>query len=190
MDENCIIPTPINFNCWKHHAGFIKKQIESIHQKSDLEKLRSYLLKIGESQMDLYCGRHSPGEIAEKIIQQLKKKNILSEKSYHHWLVEKGDDYQLMTLDDRSVWTLRKGKEESRYVHIHPGRYSPHTRRVKALTLKTAIFYLCYERIGDAVLPELDLINKIRIEYLNEPPLKTISVESGLGKLLNQFRSK
>ena len=140
--------------------------------------------------MDLYYGKHSPKEIAEQIIQQLEEKNIRSEKSYNYWLNQREDNYQLMRLSDKSVWTFRKGKEESRYIHIHPGRYSPHTRRVKALTLKTAIFFLCYERIADTDSPEIELINKIRSEYLNESPLKTISAESGLGKLLNLLGSK
>jgi ADP-heptose:LPS heptosyltransferase len=189
VEENCTIPPPINFNCWKHHTGFIKKQIQSVQKRADLEKLKSYLLKIGESQMDLYYGKYSPNEIAEQIAQQLKKKNILSDEIYNLWLNEKGRDYQLITLPDNSFWTLRKGNDSRRYIHIHPGRHSTHTRRVKAPTLKTVILTLCYEKTGETQPEPKELINKIRKEYLNEPPLKTIYSESGLGKLFNLLRT-
>jgi hypothetical protein len=188
LEENCQIAPPINFNCWKHHVGFIKTQIESIQNKNELEKLKTFLVKIGESQMDLYYGIYSPTEIKEQVINNLKKKKIFLLEQYEGWLAENGSDYKMVNLSDKSVWTLRLGENVERYVHIHPGRYSSHTRRVKALTLKTAIFTLCCEKLGDPKLSGKELINEIRKKYLNEPPVKSISVESGLGKLLELLR--
>jgi hypothetical protein len=189
VEENCLVPQPINFNCWKHHTEFIKRQIESVKKLSDLIKLKKLLLKIGESQMDLYFGVHTPSEISEQIIKQLEKRNVLSKESYTFWLNDRGLDYKLLSLSDDSIWTLRKGNDNRRYVHIHPGRYSPHTRRVKAPTLKTAIFTLCYEKVSAPKMKTRDLMNLIRKEYLDEPPLKAVSGESGLGKLLNLLRA-
>ena len=187
MKDNCTLAPPINFNCWKHHSGFIKEQIRSVHSIKDLEKLKKLLLKIGESQMDLYYGNYSPSEISERIITELKKKRVFPLGRYKNWLAENKTDYQLLTLIDSSVWTLRLGENVERYVHIHPGRYSPNTRRVKALTLKTAIFTLCFENLGEQKLCNLELINLVRKNYLNEPPLKSVSKESGLGRLLELF---
>ncbi|MCW8995467.1 MAG: hypothetical protein OQK77_06605 [Psychromonas sp.] len=188
MEQNCKINPPINFNCWKHHAGFIKKQIQSVQHIQDIDKLKTILLKIGESQMDLYYGNYSPMEISERIVNYLKEKKIYLPERYKDWLTRNEIDYQLINLFDKSVWTLRRGEDAERYVHIHPGRYSPNTRRVKALTLKTAIFTLCCEKLGEPKLTGRELINHIRKKYLNEPPLKSISKDGGLGKLLELLR--
>jgi len=185
MDDKCLVPLPINFNCWKHHAGFIKKQIESIRETKDLEELKSYLLKIGESQMDLYFGKYSSLEISEYILQALHQKKTLASEQYKNWLSKEGKNYQLVELKDKSIWTLRLADDITRYVHIHPGRYSPYTVRVKATTLKTAIFVLCFERVGKIKTIHTETVNKIRKKYLDEPPLKSFSTASGLGRLLD-----
>ena len=185
MEEDYNIPLPINFNCWKHHAGFIKKQIESIRETKDLEELKSYLLKIGESQMDLYFGKYSSLEISEYILQALHQKKTLASEQYKNWLSKEGKNYQLVELKDKSIWTLRLADDITRYVHIHPGRYSPYTVRVKATTLKTAIFVLCFERVGKIKTIHTETVNKIRKKYLDEPPLKSFSTASGLGRLLD-----
>ena len=190
MDENCQIPPLINLNCWKHHAGFIKEQIESVKEIKELDQLKVYLLKIGESQMDLYFGGYSPIKLSEQILDYLHSKKIFSEKLYKDWLSEDGKDYQLVELKDKSIWTLRLGDDAERYVHIHPGRYSPNTVRVKATTLKTAIFLLCFERLGAIKSFETAAVNNIRKKYLNEPPLKSFSKASGHGRLIDLFRNK
>ena len=137
---NCSIQLPLTFNCWKHHAGFIKKQIKFYrNEKISGEELQKTLLVIGGSQMDLYVGKLSPQEICDEIISKLRSTEVLAFEDFKQWLFEKGNKYKLIKISDHSVWTLRLGNQEERYVHIHPGRYSPLTLRVKALTLKTAI---------------------------------------------------
>jgi len=190
VDENCQIPPPINFNCWKHHAGFIKKQIEPVKETTEFEELRVYLLKIGESQMDLYFGRFSPTEISEYILNALDRKNISNSEQYKYWLTQEGKDFQLVELKDKSVWALRLNDDIKRYVHIHPGRYSPHTIRVKATTLKTAILVLCSEKIGEINTTETNTVNQIRKKYLYEPPLKSFSDATGLRELINLLHKK
>ena len=188
MEVNCQIDPPVNFNCWKHHVGFIRTQIKSVQNKGELEKLKTILVKIGESQMDLYYGIYPPMEISEQIVNYLEKKKIFLPEQYENWLAENESDYQRINLSDKSVWILRLGENVERYIHIHPGRYSSHTRRVKALTLKTAIFTLCCEKLGNPKLSGKELINDVRKKYLNEPPLKAVTSESGLGKLLELLR--
>jgi hypothetical protein len=190
VDENCQILPPINLNCWKHHAGFIKKQIESVKEIRELEQLKVYLLKIGESQMDLYFGEDTPVKISEQILDYLHSKKLLSSGQYQDWLAEDGKLYQLVELRDKTIWTLRLGDDAERYVHIHPGRYSPNTVRVKATTLRTAIFLLCFEQLGEINFFETETVNNIRKKYLDEPPLKSFSKASGLGSLMDLFRNK
>jgi len=190
VDENCQIPPPININCWKHHAGFIKKQIESIKEIKDLDQLKVYLMKIGESQMDLYLGEYTPLKISTQILDCLYRKKIFSARQYQDWLSKDGKDYQLVELKDGSIWTLRLGDDAESYVHIHPGRYSPNTVRVKATTLKTAIFLLCFEQLGEIKSFETETVNSIRKKYLDEPPLKSFLTASGLGRLIDLFRNK
>lgn len=187
MEENCKVPLPIKLNCWKHHVRFVKNELQNFKSETQLKQLQATLLKIGESQMDLYYGFYSPKEIANHINKYLISISIKSNKEYENWLCKHGTEYQTITLLDNSVWTLRKGDKEKRYIHIHPGRYSPHTVRVKALTLKTTICVLAYSEIKSASEFDIDLINEARKKYLNASPLKIINQERGLGRLITLF---
>jgi hypothetical protein len=187
--ENCKIPPPIKFNCWKHHAIFIKKELKSFKSEAQINQLQSVLLKIGESQMDFYHGFYSPEEIANQTIKQLVFFSIKNSNDYKRWLYMNGKEYNTVTFKDKSIWTLRSGDEEKRFVHIHPGRYSPHTVRVKALTLKTAICVFAFAEIKSVTEFDIDLINEARKMCLKASPLKSINRETGLGKLLTLLKS-
>jgi len=150
-----------------------------------LDELKLYLLKIGESLMDLYFGKYSPEEISKQILDALDRKKIFSFKEYKDWLIKGGKDYQLLKLKDSSVWTLRLGENLERYIHIHPGRHSPQTVRVKAITLKTAILILSFEKIGQIKTIETETINEIRKKHLNDVPIESFSSASGLGRMIN-----
>ncbi|MBT8378043.1 MAG: hypothetical protein KJN64_02295 [Ignavibacteria bacterium] len=189
MKDNCKVLSPIKFNCWKHHALFIKNKLKNYKSEAQLEQLHPTILKIGDSQMDLYYGNLSPDEISNRIINFLDLNSIKNNKKYLCWLCSDGNDYKSMKLKDSSVWTLRSGNEEKRFVHIHPGRYSPHTVRVKALTLKTAIYVSAYSKVKYISVYDIDLINKTRLKYLDASPLKFVNKETGLGKLLTLFNS-
>ncbi|HEY6437234.1 MAG TPA: hypothetical protein VIY47_11645 [Ignavibacteriaceae bacterium] len=190
MDKNCNVRSPVNFNCWKHHAGFIKGQIDSITEIKRLDEPKEHLLQIGDSQMDLYFGKHSPQEISEQIMQILNRRKISSSEQYKSWLAAEEKDYQPVELKDKSAWILRLGEDPRRYVHIHPGRYSPHTVRVKATALKTAIMILCFVQTGEKHKIETEVVNVIRKKYLNEPPLKSFSNTSALKRLIDLFYSE
>jgi hypothetical protein len=190
METNQSVPPPLVLNCWKHHAGFIKKQIDSIRKIKGLEKLKSHILKIGESQMDLYIGKHSPQKISDQILNTLHQNKIFEFEQYKNWLLKEENNYRHIELKDKSIWILRLGDDISRYVHIHPARYSPHTIRVKATTLKTAIFLLCFEHLGKITSFETETVNQIRRDYLNESALKSFSSASGLRRLADLLRNK
>jgi hypothetical protein len=179
------LPLPILLNCWKHHAGFIKEQIHNINpdDKNGVKDILPDLLTIGESQMDLYLGELSPVIIALQIKNQLIKLKVESIKDYKNWILNEGKEYKIIHLPDDSVWTLRIGVNEKRYVHIHPARNSIHTIRIRAITLKTAIIVLSWIRISGGLFDDLKIINKVRKEFLNQPPLKKVYLEKGLAKL-------
>jgi hypothetical protein len=184
MILNCNIPPPVNLNCWKHHAGFIKEQIHLIAPKKISEPgLKKILLTIGESQMDIYLGKLTSTQIAKGITETLKKNFKFKLNNYSKWLSEEKKDYKLLTISDKSVWTLRLGKDQERYIHIHPGRCSPLTIRVKSSTLKTYILSEVFSIDKETKQDELMYINKLRVGFLNLPPLKSISSSKGLLRL-------
>ena len=103
MEEDNTLRSPIKFNCWKHHAGFIKEQIKIFSKKRDIILLNKHLLKIGESQMDLYSGRLMPPDISKQIISHLKIEKNLERNKYISWLNNNGGDYKLVKLSDKSI---------------------------------------------------------------------------------------
>ena len=137
--------------------------------------------------MDLYLGKLTPFELTEFTKKFLKMNKVFKYESYKQWLLSEDKEYRLITLPDKSIWTLRMGNQRKNYVHIHPGRYSLHTIRVRALTLKTAICVMAYINFHKSVPPDLELINNVRNEFLNAAPVKSLSLTSGLLKLLKVF---
>ena len=83
MEINCSIQLPLAFNCWKHHAGFIKKQIDFYRgDKISVQELQKTLLVIGESQMDLYLGELSPQKICAPSSRKIFAGYIKSESAH------------------------------------------------------------------------------------------------------------
>jgi hypothetical protein len=181
-----ILIPPILLNCWKHHAGFIRSQIHSlsVQKEKAFEQLNKHLLQVGDSLMDLYLGSLTPQKIANYILEELKQKEISDSLSYQNWLYKEGNQYRITSLPDNSKWTLRYGKDENYYVHIHPARYSPKTIRVRSLSLKTAIAVLLSAEVYGSSPLEVSVINKIRVNMLNASPINKISSGNGLGKLI------
>ncbi len=138
--------------------------------------------------MDLYLGKLTPIELTTFSEQFLRKKRAFEYESYKKWLYSNGKRYKLIALHDKSTWTLRMGNQKENYIHIHPARYSLHTIRIRALTLKTAICVMVYLNIYKISFPDLQLINNVRNEFLKAEPVKSLSSTSGLGRLLNVFK--
>ena len=187
--EEPVVPLPVLLNCWKHHLGFIKEQIKTIRfgESKSLDDIKQNLLTIGESQMDLYMGELSPAEIGRQVIDCLNESGIFSFNDYKTWIAKEGREYKLVTLNDDSIWTLRMGADKERYIHIHPARNTFNTIRVKATTLKTTIILLCWIKVYGGLYSDLEIINKVRKDFLSEPPLKNVSVNKGLAKLISLF---
>ena len=162
MDAETKIPEPIMFNPLKHYLPFIKdlinKNIPS-ENTSDQKELIRQLKHIGNCVMDIYTGDMSQDRIFLEIDDFLKVSNLYGKDHYKSWIGPGFNDFRVVPLSDASEWTLKFHNNETRYVHIFPARSSPHTFRIKANTLKSAILYLIM--IGKDFITEDDL-NKAR----------------------------
>ena len=165
------LKAPILFNPFKHHLSFIRKYIDSYNQK-DYNQLKIDLLKIGNSQMDLYFGELSIDNIVEEVIAFLTNFNLL-EKEVFFQHIDKSGGFIKISLSDQSTWVLRKGENPTFFVHIHPARYSKYTIRIKASTLKSTIATsVCFQNSSSIGVDEL---NKARVNLLNLSPIKQVS---------------
>src|SRR5262249_28302452 len=149
------VPSPVLFNLWKHHAQALRRQIQDAAAagESGLVALPGRLLVVGSELMDLYTGPLTPAEIGREVLAQLQTDNQLERETYSRWIAENGG-YRLLTFAaDGSVWVLRYADKDERYVHVHPGRWTPQTRRVRANVVKTAVMVLAHAAVhgGDVL---------------------------------------
>ena len=180
------VPSPVLFNCWKHHKGFIRQKIREVSDGGEIALLQlpSELLVLGSSQLDVYTGDLFPHEIGVFIKNALLECNINCKSEFEGWLNGDKTEYKLFMLSDGSVWTIRLGEQEGKFIHIHPGRYSVNSIRMKALTLKTAILSIVYGKIFCKSPIDLQVINIVRKELLSECPVKSVSKVSSLSKTI------
>jgi hypothetical protein len=184
------VPPPVLLNTWKHHAGAIRRQITAVVRGGEraLAELPRALAVIGTDLMDLYTGALSPAKIASEVIARLRGEGRIDPAPYRAWL-EAGGGFQVLDFsNDGSRWVLRLGGEQGRYVHVHPARGSPHTRRVRANVLKTAILVLAHAQAYARDLADVAFINEVRKQSLGLPPIVSLSGDEGLGLVLDLLR--
>ena len=183
---NPILPEPIAFFAWKHHLNFIVKSIERIPSTISPSQFDDMFSRIKGTIFDLYIGDLSPEKISSEIPNFLKQNDIWLYPDYIEWLKVKHAEYQMVTISDGSSWTLRQGKNQRRYVHIHPSRYSVNSLRVKPTTIKTAIAAaIFYPSSLEQITTEK--INSIRANYLKLSPLKIGVDHKSILKILRYF---
>jgi hypothetical protein len=186
------VPPPVLFNPWKHHAGALRRRIAATARAGPpaLAALAPQLLVIGTELMDLYAGVLSPADIGAGILAQLRTEGRLALDVYREWL-EQNRGYRVLTLAaDDSAWVLRLGEEGGRFVHVHPGRWTPHTRRVRANVLKTAVMALAYAAAHGGDPLDVALINRVRREYLGLSPVAALAGEGGLAAVIEALRER
>jgi hypothetical protein len=172
-------PHNIQFNGLKHHI----RSITGLIAACDLPELPQRLKVLGNSQMDLYLGVLEEWEIGREVLQALDALHIHTEEEYRHWL-EQHHHYRSITLSDASRWILRLGNGNDKYIHLHPGRYSPATVRVKAAVLKTAIALWIYMKNG--LITEINdlTLNQVRKDVLTLPPVRSLAESHAVLKML------
>lgn len=180
------IPLPIQYNPYKHHFRFLLSEITE-WQNSDWIVTEKAMLSIGTNLFDFYLGNLTPEQICKASLHYFETKNITTETDFSNWMGN--SEWKKITLPDESKWLIKKGNQADRYLHIHPAKFSKHTIRIRATTLKT-VLTLCVHKIPILDDTELNLqaVNQQRILYLQLSPIKSLDEEdSGILKLWQLF---
>jgi hypothetical protein len=181
---------PVLFNTFKHHAGALRARIAAVAEAGPaaLAEMGTRIAVLGTKLMDLYTGPLTPRDISCHIREQLREASRLELDAFRDWVAAQ-DDYAVVPLEDGSRWVLRLGDETSRYVHLHPGRRSPATIRVRANELKTAFLVVAHVSIFGGDPLDVDVINDVRQEHLRLSPLgQEPEGEAGLGAVIEVLR--
>jgi hypothetical protein len=185
------VPEPVLFNTWKHHAGALRERVRQAAAAGvpGLADLAGRLVVLGTELMDLYTGALTPAQIAGRVIADLQAQSRLALDAYRAWLAEGGGYGVLTFAEDGSRWVLRLGDEGGRHVHVHPARWAPATRRVRANVLKTAVMVLAFAGVHGGDPLDVALVNRVRQQYLGLSPMRRVSGDRGLHIVLELLRS-
>lgn len=172
------IPFPITFNPQKHHLGFLKKQLQ-LWKSREWTAVYPDLLSIGNNLLDFYFGKLSVEKIGKECIDFLQKNKLTEKDNFFAWLGSL--EYRKIELSDHSLWVVKKGIDPLRFVHIHPAKQSPHTLRVRATTLKTVLALQIHAvSIQKEMKRNLEVVNEIRMKYLQLSPVKSLQQNKGI----------
>lgn len=182
--------SPVLFNTWKHHAGALRRRIAGAARAGpgELAALPERLLVIGTDLMDLYIGPRPPAAIGQEIIGILKDADCIAADAFAEW-VEANGGYRVVELADATRWVLRRGEEGGRYVHLHPARGSPQTRRVRANVLRTAVMVLAASAALGGDPFDVAFVNDARRRFLGLPPIGRLAEAGGLPAVLELLRA-
>ncbi|NLR62145.1 hypothetical protein HGH93_28900 [Chitinophaga polysaccharea] len=175
-------PIPILFNPLKHHLAALQHTL----LQSEPSEIRQKLLALGNSQMDMYAGELDTTTIFNEVRNWLQERRIYERTAYAAFLVRQ-QGYATVVLSDTSRWILRMAADQQLYIHLHPGRYSPHTFRVKATALKTALAYRVAERHRLLTGNLLQDLNALRKE-LQLSPLRSATESSHIMEIIDLLK--
>ena len=187
MESDSKIPEPLLFNPLKHYLPYIRDLIESsISGKSpyDPKELVRMIRHIGNCVMDIYTGNLSRERIFQEVKSFLDSSGLNDMGKYRHWVGPRFTDYKIIVLSDSSRWTMKYQNNEAHYVHIFPARSSPHTFRIKANTLKSAILYMII--IGKDFITEDDLNRARALAGLS--PVREVADTEAVTELIEILR--
>jgi len=131
----------------------------------------------------MYAGTLGTNAIFTEIRAQLQQAGVHTRSDYEAFLAQH-NQYAMLELSDTSRWILRLAADKSCYIHLHPARYSPHTFRVKAAALKTALaWWIAKQRhvlTGDLLKDLNDLRHGLRLS-----PLRNIAESSHILEIMS-----
>ena len=182
------IPVPILFNPLKHYLPFIREFITRISEEERFpgsRELVKELRHLGTCVMDIYKGEMAPENIFHEITEFLIANGLSGRTGFQKWAGISYKSHRIIPLSDGSYWTLKYFDSATRYVHIFPARYSQHTFRIKANTLKSAILYQVL--IGKDFISEDDL-NKVRA-LVGLSPIKEIADVEAITEMIEMLRA-
>lgn len=183
------VDEPFLLNGLKHHANYVKSIINKCINNGEyiLSILPELFKSIGGSQMDFYTGDLAPDEVAGEIEKALRLSGKYSKFNYLSWIYD-NKGFHRLKLSDNSIWVLMEGNMPERYIHIHPGRHSPQTIRLRAGTLKSAVAAIIWAGIFGKSPLSLKIVNEARMVLLNEPPVKNLNQHKGLGAIIKMLK--
>ncbi len=167
-----------------HIREFISERFTE-EKSFDIKSLVRELKHIGTSVMDVYAGKLPVDKICKEVLEFLEENKLTGVKVFSKWTGTHFSDFRTVTLSDSSKWMLKFHNDETRYVHLFPVRLSPHTFRVKANTMKSAILY--YILIGKDYISRKDL-NYAR-SLLGLSPVKDPSETEAIIEMIEILRS-
>jgi hypothetical protein len=181
------IPPPFLCNPLKHHLGFIKGYIED-KMKAGIQADNLAVIKdlkhLGGSLMDVYSGSLKTEQIIKEISAFLVENKLTDRDRFLTWAGRNPRDFKTVILSDDSQWVLKYSDNELRYVHPFPSRYSPHSFRIKANSLKSAILYVVC--IGKDFVTEEDLNLARAIAGLS--PIKDVADAEAITEMIEMLR--
>jgi hypothetical protein len=178
------IASPVMFNPYKHHLRFLDGKINEWRKKSWAEA-EEELRCIGNNLIDLYYGELTVDEICMECVDFATQKNITTPEKLAEWIHPL--EYRKTTLSDASVWVIKQGIEDGRFLHVHPAKYSSLTMRVRASTLKTVLAIKITASSPGASELTLHTVNRIRTEKLDLSPVKMLEKGKGIARLWTCF---
>ena len=167
-------------------AGALRHRIAEAVRRGNvaLPELAGELIVIGSKLMDLYVGRFAPVQIGRLTLDALERDGRLALDAFRAWVTSQGG-YGMIDLEDGSRWVLRVADEYDRHVHLHPGRWVPETRRVRANVLKTAVMTLAHVGVHGGDPLDLALVNRVRQQYLALSPMgRDLDGDQGIGEVI------
>jgi hypothetical protein len=181
------IPEPLVFTPLKHHLGYIKNFIlentGAGRPDANIEVVKE-LRHIGGSVMDIYTGEMTDTEIGEEFLCYIRSKKLSDRKVYCKWAGTGALDFKTIWLSDGSQWVMKYHDNEQRFVHFFPARFSPHSFRIKANTLKSAILYQIF--VGKDYVTEEDLNTARAIASLS--PVNDIFDTEAISEMIEMLR--
>lgn len=176
------IPLPIMFNPLKHHFHFLLGEIER-WKKCTWPEVNEELLSVGSNLIDFYTGKLNVSQICKESLAFFREQEIDSRDKFLMWV--QGPNWKKIELSDQSEWLIKMGNQEERYLHIHPAKFSKHTIRIRATTLKTVLALLVHETpVNASQKINLEPVNSIRKNRLALSPIKSLhSADSGIMRL-------
>lgn len=169
----------ISFNAIKHHHKYVLGIIEDSKKKSlNTDQIIFDIQSIPNNILDLYIGNIVVEKILSQLLKQLESNNILSKKNYENWIFKPG--YKILKLSDDSYWVFRLGKNDNKFIHIHPAHKGKQTIRLKGSAWKTAVMTALKQDQNSGQINLLNKVNYTRTRYLRLSPLKEIISNSSL----------
>jgi hypothetical protein len=173
----------ICFHSLKHYLPAVVSFIKS--NDGNATTAMAQLKTLGASQFDLYTGTLRLEEIWQQTVNWLHQQQYFTEAAYARACSEHGG-YKVFNLSDASGWTLRYLPRPD-FIHLHPSRHVPHTQRIKANTMKTACAGMLYAGWQNE-LPDIALLNQLRVNFLDLPPLAATADLAALQKIYGLLR--